>query len=138
MKRRAASYKECRDEDDKRDESGPKRKHVEDRESHIRRADLNGQKVIPEPALRSRGQHEKHHDGAVHGQQTQVSLRLDIADQRQGNGWPDQVNAHQQGQEHSHENCRKRQEVILQPDHLVIEAENIFADKALRSSVRVN
>jgi len=33
--------------------------HVQHRERHIRRTNLNRQKIIPEPSLRARRQHEK-------------------------------------------------------------------------------
>ena len=57
----------------------PERQHVQNGKRHIRRADLNRQKVIAKAALRRRGEHEKHHDRAVHGQQTEIRLRLDVA-----------------------------------------------------------
>ena len=137
MQRRSAGHKERRDDHDEADERRPERKHVQDRERHVRRANLNRQKVISEPALRRRRQHEEHHDGAVHRQQAEIRLRLDLAHQRQHRGRPDQVNAHQQRQEHPDKHRRERQEEILNADDFVIEAENVFPDETLRS-VRVN
>ena len=97
-----------------------------------------GKKVVAESALRRRGQHEEHHDGAVHGQQAEISFRLDFADQRQHRRRPDHVNAHQQRQEHADKHRRQRQKVILDPDDLVIEAEDVFANEAGRGRVRVD
>src|SRR5262249_18910898 len=96
------------------------------------------QKVISEPALRRCGQHEEHHDRAVHGEQTEISFGLYLANQRNRSRRPDHVDAHQQRQEHPHKHCRQRQEVVLDPDHLVIKAEHIFTNETLRRAVRVS
>ena len=96
MQRRTASYKERCNNRDERDERGPERKHIQDRKRHIWRANLNRQKIISESPLRRRRQHKKHHDGAMHREQAQVSLRLDLPNQRQRNLRPDEVNPHQQ------------------------------------------
>ena len=137
MQRSASRHKKRRDDHHESHKRRPERKHVQDRKRHIRRADLNGQKVISESSLRRRGQHEEHHDGAVHGEQAEIGFRLDLAHQRQHRGRPDQMNAHQQRQEHPHKHCRERQKEILNADNFVIEAENIFPNESLRS-VRVS
>ena len=138
VQRRAAGDEERGEHDHERDERGPERKHVQDRERHVLRADLDRQEVIAESALRRRGQHEEHHDGAVHGQQAEVGFRLDLAEQRQIRRRPDHVDAHQQRQEHADKHRRERQKVILQPDDFVIQAENVFANEAGRGRVSVN
>ena len=137
MQRSSSGHEEGRENDHERHKRSPERKHVQDGKRHIRRANLNRQKVISEPALRRRGQHEEDHDRAVHGEQAQVSFRLDLAHQRQNRRRPDHVNSHQQRQEHPDKHCHQREKVILQPDHLVIQAEDVFADKPLRG-VRVD
>src|SRR5439155_21110132 len=123
----------------KADEGRPERKHVQDWERHVWRSDLNRQNVVSEAALRRRGQHEEHHDGAVHSQQAEISLRLDLAYQRQAHPRPDHVDAHQQREKHSHKHRREREEEILKPNNFVIEAENVLANETLRGrmSVRV-
>ncbi len=92
---------ESRDHYHESQEGRPERKHVKDRKSHVRRADLNRQEVIAEAALWRGGEHEEHHDGAVHGYQREIRLRLDIPQQRQCRSGPDQVDAHQQREEHA-------------------------------------
>ena len=129
----SSSHKESRQYHHESDERSPERKHVQDRKRHIRCADLDGQKIVPESALRRRRQHEEHHNRAVHGQQAQVGFGLDLAYQRQNRRRPDHVKAHQQRQKHADKHRHQRQKVVLQPDDFVIQAENIFADKALRS-----
>ena len=101
MQRCAAGNEEGRDHHDEGEQSRPEREHVQDGKRHVRRADLDRQKVIPESALRRRGQHEEHHDGAVHRDQREIGFRLDLAQNRQISRRPDQMDAHQQRQEHA-------------------------------------
>ena len=54
------------------DKSSPERHHVKSRESHVFRADLNGQEIVSKTRERRIGQHEEDHEGAVHGQQREV------------------------------------------------------------------
>ena len=72
--RRAALHEERRHHHHQRQEGGPERHHVQHRERHVLGADLDGQEVVAETALRHGGQHEEHHDGAVHGHQRKVQL----------------------------------------------------------------
>ena len=132
-----AAHEEGGNQDHKCHKSRPERQHVQDGKRHVGRADLNRQKVISETALRRGGEHEEHHDGAVHGEQTEIGFRLDLADERQLRGRPDQVDAHQQGQKHAGEHRDQRQKVVLKADYLVVQAENVFPDKALGGGVRV-
>ncbi len=142
---RAVAYEERRDQDQKRHERDPERHHVEMRERHVLRAHLNGQKVIAEGREWRRGEHEKHHDRAVHGHQLQVVLRRHHAAGRavlgehlqagnRGIG-PAKVDAHEPGKHHAGKRRDQGQSVILLADHLVVQAENVFSDEARRGRV---
>jgi len=120
MQWRSSGNEESGEHHDETQECCPERKHVQHGESHVRRANLNGQEVIAEAALGRGGEHEENHDGAVHRYQAEVSLRLDLAQQRQRHRGPDHVDAHQQRQEHSDKYCRQSQEIILQADDFVV------------------
>ena len=137
MQRRSARHKERAENHNEANERRPERKHVQDGERHVGRSNLNRQEVITESALRRGRQHEEHHDGAVHGQQGEICLRLDLADHWQYRRRPDHVDAHQKRQKHPDKHRRERQEEILNADDFVIEAENVFPNETLRS-VRVN
>jgi hypothetical protein len=138
VKWRATAHKECRQHDHKGDEGRPKGKHIQNRERHVGGADLNRQKVVAESALWRRGQHEEHHDGAVHRKQTQICFGLNVADHRQVRVRPDQVNPHEQRQEHAHPHCGQRQEEVLDTDDLMIETKDVFPNEALEGRMRVN
>ena len=45
---------------------------------------------------------------------------------------PSQVDAHQPGKKHADQNCHQGQPVILLPDDLVVQAENVLPNKAGR------
>ena len=129
-------------------EGGPEGQHVQHREGHVLRADLDGQEVVAEAALGRRGQHEEDHDGAVHGHQRKIQLRRhDAALRRRGpqGGEPaylgirvDQVIAHEQRQAHADQHRKQGQEVVLDADDLVVQAEDILPDEALRRVMRVD
>src|ERR1017187_5248034 len=95
---------------------------------------------------RNVGQHEEHHDGAVHGHQRQVQLgRHHAARRRRGPEVRepghfglrvDHVEAHQQRQRHPQQYREQPEKVILNSDHFVIQAENVLSDEALRRLVR--
>jgi len=110
---------------------------VQDRKSHIRRADLNGQEVVAEAALWRGGEHEENHDGAMHGHQSEISLRLDVSQKRQDCGGRDQMNAHQQREEHADKHRSQREEVILEADDFMIETEDPLSNEPLGARVRV-
>ncbi len=74
----------------------------------------------------------------MHGQQAEISLRLDLAHQRQTSRRPHQVNAHQQRKKHPDKHRRERQEEILNADDFVIEAKNIFSNEPLRARVSMS
>jgi phosphoribosylaminoimidazole carboxylase (NCAIR synthetase) len=56
---------------------------------------------------------------------------------RQMNVRPNQVNAHHYGKRHPQENRKQGQQEILDTDDLVIDAEDVLADKACRRRVGV-
>ena len=126
----------------KSDEGDPERHHVEARERHVFRPNLNGQEEIAEGRERRRGEHEEDHDGSVHGHQLQVVFRRhDIAGSavlgekvqtRYGETCPPQMQAHDPGEHHADEDRHQGQRVILFADYFVVEAENVLSDKALR------
>ena len=64
---RTSGDKESSQQNQQGQKSKPEREHVQDRECHIRSPDLDGQNVISKTTLRSSGQHEKDHQGPVHG-----------------------------------------------------------------------
>ena len=137
VQRSPTGHEERRDDNDEADEGRPERQHVQDRERHVGRADLNRQKIISEAALGGGCQHEKHHDGAVHRQQAQIRFGLDLADHGQHVRRPYQVDAHQQREKHSDKHGGECQEEILNADDFVVQTEDVFPDETLRS-VRVN
>ena len=137
MKRRSTHYKKGCEHHDIGDERRPKRKHVQDGEGHVGRADLYGQEIVAEAALGRGSQHEKHHDRAVHGYQGEIGFGFDLAHQRQDRRRPDEMDPHQQGEKHADENRGEREEIILQPDDLVVETKNPFANEALRGRMLV-
>src|ERR1044072_4033286 len=53
------------DEYDQTHERSPEREHVEDREGHVVRADLNREEVVAEAALRRGREHEEDHHRCV-------------------------------------------------------------------------
>src|SRR5260370_7900414 len=67
-----------------------------------------------------------------------ISFRFDVAEQRQMEVRPDQVDAHQQRQKHADEHRGQRQKIILQADDFMIETENPLADEPLRCCVSVS
>ncbi len=73
--RRPVRHEEGGDQHQEGHEGHPERHHVEAGEGHVLGADLNGQDVVAEAGERRGGQHEEHHDRAVHRHQRQVQLR---------------------------------------------------------------
>ena len=80
MQWRSSGYEKRREHDDVREERHPERQHVYHWKGHIGSADLNRQEVIPEAPLGRCGEHEKHHDGAVHGQQAEIRLGFNLSE----------------------------------------------------------
>ncbi len=118
---------------------------------HVARADLDGQEVIAEAGERRRGQHEEHHDGAVHGHHGEVELRRhraagearreDLLEHGPLLRGPSQAQAHQHRERHADEHREQRSRKILDSDHLVIHAEDVLPDEPpglLRRTLRVS
>src|SRR5208282_3489800 len=82
VKRRSTHYKKGCQHHYIGSEGRPEREHVEDGERHVGRADLYGQEIVSEATLGRGSQHEKHHDGAVHGDQAEIGFGFDRAQQR--------------------------------------------------------
>ena len=77
----------------------------------------------------------------MHGEQGEVILRrhdatggADLGEQSEARDRPirpDQVNAHQPGEDHADEHSDEGKRVVLLSDHFVVETEDVFADEAL-------
>ena len=132
--RRAARNHKCRQYRDEGEERHPKREHVQVRKSHVRRADLNRQKIVSEAALRRRREDEEHHDRAVHRQHRRILLRRhdSALNERNVRARPRQVETHDHGKNHSDDDRRHGQQDVLDADHFMIDAEDVLADKARR------
>ena len=140
--RRPSGHKEGRKHHPHAQEGDPEGQHVQHRKGHVVGPDLDWQEVIAESALRSRGQHEEHHDGAVHGKHGQIELgRHQSALEPHGKNrlqpgpglaGPGQPQPHQHGKPQTGENRDQRQEVILDPNDLMVCAEYPFAKKRRR------
>src|SRR5205823_7350067 len=91
---------------------------------------LDRQEIVSEAALRGRGQHEENHESAVQGQQAEVLLILQQMELRSR-----QVDPHQHGKNETDKHRSQRQEVVLNANNFMIEAEDVFADEASRRSM---
>ena len=78
--------------------------------SHVRRADLYGEEIISESALRGDRKDEEDHDGTVHGDQREILLgRHDPAgDERARAGPANQMESHQQREHDAQDNGSER------------------------------
>jgi len=92
---------------DDRDDGGPKRKKIERRESHFAGANLERQEVVAEAGLWRGGKNQENHQRAVEHSQGRVALWSVGEPRKKWNlrGGPDQVDAHQEREEHSEENA---------------------------------
>jgi len=133
----AFRYEERGDEDDERDKRRPEGEHVQRREGHILGADLNRQEVVSEAGLRRGGEHHKDHDGAVHGEQRQILFRQNGAARHEGKleVGPGQVDTHEEGKRHAHEDAEEREQNVLNSDDLMIFAKDVFPDEPRRRLV---
>src|SRR6201998_1784937 len=139
--RRTIAHEEGRDQDAEGEEGSPERHHVETGEGHVFGADLDGKKIVSEGCKGRIGEHEEHHQRAVHGENGQVVLgghdaagSADLREQSQAGDRqirPDQVNAHQPGENHADEHGDQGEPIVLLADHFVVETEDVFADEAL-------
>ena len=144
--RRSALHEECCHHHHQCQKRGPEGEHVQHRERHVLSANLDRKEIISKTALRRRGQHEEHHDRAMHGHQRQVQFRRHDAARRAGGPKLFEecdlgvrihhVKSHQHRQRHPQKHREQRQKIVLNADDFVIEAENIAANKTLRRVVR--
>jgi hypothetical protein len=115
--------------------------HVESREGHVRRADLQRHDEVAEAAHGERHDAEEHHDGAVHGAELVVELRQhaaaghagvaeEPADQRQRAAGEGQVPPHQHHQAEAEEEEQQAGDGVLDADHLVVDGEDVPAPEA--------
>ena len=109
----------------------PVAQHVDLREGHVRRADLERQHEIPESADGEGHHAEEDHDGAVHRAELVVELgehrparharvAEEPADQRQRHARVGELPAHQHHQRKAEEQEQQSGDGILDADHLVI------------------
>src|ERR1700683_1989704 len=128
---RAAGNHEGRNNGHEREKSDPERKHVQARESHIRGANLNGQKIIAETALRSRSQDEKNHDGAVHGYERKILFGSHNPAAHEGKvrSGIHQVKTHQERKNNSNAYRGQGEQEILNANDFVIDAKDIFTNE---------
>src|SRR6266511_6022910 len=142
---RPVADEERREQDEQRQQRNPERRHVDPRERHVFRADLNRQKEIAEARERRRGQHEEHHDRAVHRHQREVvfgsnhapsrSRGSELPQPRHGRLGPPEMEPHDPGEHHPRHHRDERQIEILPADHLVVDAEHVASQEALRPRV---
>ena len=123
------------------DEKEPVAQHVQETRRHVACPDLKRDEQVRERAAQSPGQHEEHHDGAVDGDQGEVSVPVEDAARRplaeegledaEGLSRPSELEAEEDGKSHGedpHEDSRNQE---LLRDHLVILAEDVLGDEAL-------
>jgi hypothetical protein len=114
------------------DDEGPVAQHVELRERHVGRADLQRHEVVAEAADRKRYHAEENHHGAVHGPELVVELgehdavrRVRLAEQAAQDGdWRHRVRElvpQHHHQREAEEQEQQRCDGILDADDLVVE-----------------
>ncbi len=93
------------------------------------------------------GEHEEHHQRAMHREQREIIFRRDDAARSAGfrkqfeagnsRRRPDKVETHQPGKHHAHANGQETKGVVLLSDHFVIEAKDVLAEESLRRCMNV-
>src|SRR5271157_4559049 len=101
--------------------SRKKGKQIQYRKRHLSSADLQRQEIVAESGLRRRGEHQENHQGAVkHGQRRVAFWRgAKSGEKRNLRAGPDEVNAHQERQEHPQEHTAQGKPEVAQADHFV-------------------
>ena len=154
--RRAAGDEEACQHDHAAGEKTLEADHVDAREGHVRRADLQRHDVVAEGREGERHNREEDHDGAVHGAERVVEVRRHDAagnhhlalfaqnplqeNTDQGNGLAGigDLPAHRRHQQEAEEQEEQRGDAILNPDDLVVGREKVLAHEArLFMSVRL-
>ena len=100
----------------------PEAECVETREGHAARADLCGEDEVAEAGLRRGGQDEEEHQRAVHGDQGEVLFGQDGAVEREAPVGPDEMDAHQPGEEGSGDDGDRGEDEIVEADVAVVGA----------------
>ena len=102
-------------------------------------------RTLPNPLTGANRQDEEDHDGAVHREEGDIELRShhaarhpdghECAKDRPLRSRPPELEADQHGEQAPDHGHRHGEDQVLLADHLVIEAENVLAYKALRLMV---
>ncbi len=123
--------KRCRQAEE-RDNRSPERKEVQRGEGHFACTDLQRKEIVSEAGLGRRGKHQKNHQRTVErGERGKTIRRVAKAgEEREMHARPDQMDAHEQRHGHAQENAEQRQPKIVQPNRLVVSAENAARQKA--------
>ncbi len=135
-----ALHEEAREHQDAAGDGEPERPHVEPRERHVRRADLERDQVVAEHAHQERHDGEEHHEGAVHGDQRVVELREQDAARRhrlgkqpaaghRGSGEPE-LPADHDGRQAAHREEDQAHQQELDADDLVVGRKDVLPDEA--------
>ena len=143
--RRAAHDKERDHHEDATDEEAPEARHIDPRESHVGRADLQRHHEIAEGREGHRHNAEEHHDRAVHGAERIIAVRRQHAFQpvlvrpkgavtenrlqqpanhRHVLSWVRELPAHDHHQAETEQEEYQPRRPILNADHLVIGGED--------------
>ncbi len=135
--RRAIRNEERKNEDDEGGQRGPEGHHVEARKRHILRADLDGEKIVPEAGEGRVGEHEENHERPVHGQQRQIVFGSDHAAGSAGfreqiepghlRVRPHKMEPHQPRENHAGEHGHQSEAVILFANNFMVQAEYVLA-----------
>jgi len=109
-----------------RGDCGPKGKQIQHRKRHFSGADFERQEIIAEAGLRRGGEHQENHQRAVQHGDSGVALRRapESGEKRDLRGWPQEVNAHQQREEHPEKHAAQGKPQIAETDHFVTGVEN--------------
>ena len=113
------------------EEEEPVARHVELREGHVRRANLERHHEVPESADGERDHAEEDHDGAVHRSELVVELREhrparharlaeEVADERQRDARVGELPAHEHHQRKAEEEEQEAGDGVLDTDDLVV------------------
>ncbi len=123
--------KRCRQAEERGNRS-PERKEVQRGEGHFACADLQRKEIVSEAGLGRRGKHQKNHQRTVErGERGKAIRRVAKAgEERKMHPRPYQVDAHEQRHRHPKKNTEEREPKIVEPDGLVVSAENAARQKA--------
>ena len=139
--RGAAGDEEAAEHRHAAEEEAPVAHHVDLRERHVGRADLERDHEVAEAADGERHDAEEDHDGAVHRAELVVELgqhraarhaRLaeELADERQRGARVGELPAHQHHQREAEEQEQQAGDGVLDADDLVVGREDVLAPEA--------